>query len=82
MQRKEAYFFYLDHCHHALICDGIGADGEVSRWVSADNAIDCVPVRTVGLIPVHHCQVGHHHVYFVLWNLPGKLCGTRKERSM
>lgn len=62
--------FYLDYCQHALISDGVGADGEVSRGVSADNAVDSVPVGTVGLIPVHHRQVGHHHIHLVLWHLP------------
>lgn len=67
---NEQLNIYLDHCQHALIGDGVGADGEVSRGVSADDAVDGVPVGTVGLIPVHHCQVGHHHIHLVLWHLP------------
>ncbi|KAA8593454.1 hypothetical protein FQN60_009570, partial [Etheostoma spectabile] len=39
---------------HAIIGDGVGADGEVSRGVSTDDAVDGVPVGTVGLIPVHY----------------------------
>lgn len=62
--------FYLDHRQHALIGDGVGADGEVSRGVSADDAVDGVPVGTVGLIPVHHREVCHHHIHLVLWHLP------------
>lgn len=61
---------YLDHRHHALISDGIGADAEVSGRVSADDAVDSVPVGAVGLISVHHRQVGDHHIHLVLRNLP------------
>lgn len=61
---------YLDHCQHALVGDGVGADGEVSRGISADDAVDGVPVGTVGLVPVHHSQVRDHHVDLVLWDLP------------
>ncbi len=61
--------FHLDHHQHALIGDGIGADGEVSRGISTDDAVHSVPVGTVGLISVHHGQVGHHHIHFVLWHL-------------
>lgn len=64
---------HLDHRQHALVGDGVGADGEVSRRVSADDAVHGVPVGAVGLIPVHHRQVGHHHVHLVLQHLPGKL---------
>lgn len=76
MQREKPnkqLHFYLDHCQHALIGDGVGADGEVSRGVSAHDAVHGVPVGAVGLISVHHCQVGHHHVHLVLWHLPRKL---------
>lgn len=69
---------YLEHCQHALIGDGVGADGEVAGGVAADDAVDGVPVGTVGLIPVHHRQVGHHHVHLVLRHLPRKL-QSRKE---
>lgn len=61
---------YLDHCQHALVGDGVGADGEVSCGISADDAVDGVPVGTVGLVPVHHRQVGDHHVDLVLRDLP------------
>lgn len=73
--------FYLDHCQHALISDGVGANGEVPRGVSADDAVDGVPVGAVRLIPVHHRQVGHHNVHLVLWHLPGKLQSGRKGRE-
>lgn len=66
---------YLDHCDHALISNGVGADGEVSRGVPAHDAVDSVPVGAVGLITVYHCQVGHHHVHLVLWHFPRKLQG-------
>ncbi|MED6260122.1 hypothetical protein ATANTOWER_002811 [Ataeniobius toweri] len=72
MQRSQLHF-YLDHCKHSFIRDGIGADYEVSGGVSADDAIDRVPVRAVGLIPVHHCEVGDNHVHLVFRHLPGKL---------
>lgn len=62
--------FHLEHRQHALIGDGVGADGEVARGVSADDAVDGVPVGAVGLVPVHHRQVGDHHVHLVLWHLP------------
>lgn len=61
---------YLDHGQHALVGDGVGADGEVPRGVAADDAVDGVPVGAVGLVPVHHRQVRHHHVDFVLQDLP------------
>lgn len=64
---------YLDHRQHALVSDGVRADGEVSRGVPADDTVDGVPVGAVRLIPVHHRQVGHHHVHLVLWHLPRKL---------
>lgn len=66
-------WFYLDHREHSLIRDGICADGEVSRRVAADDSIDSVPVWAVGLIPVHHRQVGYHDVHLVLRHLTGKL---------
>lgn len=76
---KEAASFYLDHRQHALICDGVGADGEVSSGVAADNPIHCVPVRAVGLISVHHRQVGHHCIHLVFWHLPRKLWRRRRR---
>lgn len=72
---------HLDHRQHALIGDGVGADGEVSRGVSADDAVHGVPVGTVGLIPVHHRQVGHHHVHLVLRHLPRKLANRKQEEE-
>lgn len=42
----------------------------MARGVSTDDAVDGVPVRAVGLVPVHHRQVGDHHVDLVLWHLP------------
>lgn len=72
--------FYLCHCQHALIGDGVGADGEVSRGVSADDAVDGIPVGAVGLISVHHRQVSHHHIHLVLWHLPRKLQSGREGR--
>lgn len=78
--------FYLNHCQHALIGDGVGADGEVPGGVSADNAVDGIPVGAVGLVPVHHRQVGHHYIDLVLWHLPRKLQnargGGRKQMRM
>lgn len=72
---------HLDHCQHALIGDGVGADGEVSGRVPADDAVDSVPVGAVGLIPVHHCKVGHHHINLILWHLSRKLqSGTKGRR--
>lgn len=71
--------FYLDHCQHAVVGDGVGADGEVSSGVAADDAVDGVPVGTVRLIPVHHCQVGHHHIHLVLWHLPRELVREGEE---
>lgn len=69
---------YLDHCQHALIGDGVGTDGEMSGRVPADNAVDGIPVWAVRLIPVHHRQVGHHHIHLVLWHLSRKLqSGTK-----
>lgn len=64
---------YLDDCQHPLIRDWMGADGEVSRGVSTDDAVDCIPVGAVGLISVHHCEVGGHNIHLVLWDLPRKL---------
>lgn len=45
----------------------------MSRGVSADDAVHGVPVGTVWLISVHHCQVGHNHIHLVLWHLTRKL---------
>lgn len=42
----------------------------MAHGVSADDAVDGVPVGAVGLVPVHHRQVGDHHVDLVLWDLP------------
>lgn len=61
---------YLDHGDHALVGDGVGADGEVARGVPADDAVDGVPVGRVRLVPVHHRQVGHHNLHSVLWHFP------------
>lgn len=77
---RQQFHFYLDHSQHALVCDGVGANGEVPRGVSADDAIDGVPVGAVRLISVHHCQVGHHHVHLVLWHFSRKL-RRRRERG-
>lgn len=35
---------YLNHGDHAIIGDGVGADGEMPTWVSADDPVDRVPV--------------------------------------
>lgn len=70
---------YLDHRQHALVSDGVGANGEVSRGVPTDDTVDGVPVWAVWLIPVHHRQVGHHHVHLVLRHLPRKLQSRREE---
>lgn len=54
----------------------------MTHWVAADDAVHGVPVGTVGLVPVHHRQVGHHHIDLVLWNLPGKLAGGGRVGRM
>lgn len=51
----------------------------MSRGVSVHDAINCVPVGAVGLISVHHCQVGDHDIHFVLRNLTGKLQTEKRE---
>ena len=45
----------------------------MSGRVTADDAVDSIPIGTVGLIPVHYRQVGHHHINLVLWHFPRKL---------
>lgn len=35
---------HLHHGDHAVIADGVGADGEVTRRVPADDPVDGVPV--------------------------------------
>lgn len=35
---------HLHHGDHALVGDGVGADGEVPRGVPTDNAVDGIPV--------------------------------------
>lgn len=73
---------HLDHRQHPLVGDGVGADGEVAHGVAADDAVHGVPVGTVGLVPVYHRQVGHHHVHLVLWHLPRKLAGRIRVGRM
>lgn len=51
----------------------------MAHRVAADDAVHGVPVGTVGLVPVHHRQVGHHHVHLVLWHLPRKLAGRIRD---
>lgn len=76
---KEDATSHLDHRQHPLVGDGVGADGEVAHRVAADDAVHSVPVGTVGLVPVHHRQVGHHHIHLVLWHLPRKLAGRIRD---
>ena len=78
--RNKQLQLYLDHGQHAIVGDGVGADGEVPGGVATDDAVDSVPVGAVGLIPVHHRQVGHHHVHLVLWHLSRKLQSGRETR--
>lgn len=35
---------HLHHGDHAVVADGVGADGEVTRRVPADDPVDGVPV--------------------------------------
>lgn len=71
---------YLDHSDHAVIVDRVGADEEVTLGVSAGDAVLGSPVGAVRLIPVNHCQIGHHHIHPVLWDLPRKLERRREGR--
>lgn len=64
---------YLHHSDHAVIADGVGADGEVARRVPADDPVDGVPVWRVRLVGVDCCQIGHHDVHVVLWDFTGEL---------
>lgn len=64
---------YLYHSNHAVIGNGIRADGEVSRWVSAYDPVDGVPVRRVWLVCIDNCQVRHHEIHSVFGDLTGKL---------
>lgn len=64
---------YLHHSDHAVIGDGISADGEVPIWVSADDPVDGVPVRRVGLVGINNCQISHSKIHLVLWDFTGKL---------
>ena len=64
---------YLHHGHHAVVGDRVGADGEVPRWIAADDPVDGVPVWRVRLVGVYHRQIGHHQIHSVLWDFTGKL---------
>lgn len=69
---------YLHHGDHAVVADRVGADGEVTHRVPADDPVDGVPVWRVGLVGVDGRQVGHHDVHVVLWNFTGKLETTER----
>lgn len=76
---------HLHHGDHALVGDGVSADGEVARGVPADDAVNGVPVGRVRLIPVQHRQVCHHHLHPVLrhfsWILQRKDSSDTSDRS-
>lgn len=65
---------HLDHSHEALVSGGVSWDGEAAGWVAAGDLVHCIPGPSVGLVFVHHCQVGHDDIHPVLWNLPVELC--------
>lgn len=70
---------HLHHGDHALVGDGVRADAEVARGVPADDAVDSVPVRGVGLISVHHSEVCDHHLHPVFGDFPCILRSVRKD---
>lgn len=72
-------FPYLHDGYHAFVGDGVCPDGEMARGVSADNAVDGIPVGGVRLVPVHHRQIGHHNLHSVLRNFSRIL--QMKDRS-
>jgi len=59
---------YLHNGYHAFVGDGVCPDGEMAGGVSADNAVDGIPVGGVRLVPVHHRQICHHNLHSVLRN--------------
>lgn len=70
---------YLHHGDHAIVADRVGADGEVARRVSTDDPVDGIPVRGVRLVGIYHCQISHHNIHPVLWDLAGELEKKRKS---
>lgn len=64
---------YLHHGDHPIVGNGVGADGEVAARVSADDPVVGVPVRGMRLVSVYHCQISHHHIHLVFWDLAGEL---------
>lgn len=68
---------YLYHGDHAVVADGVRADGEVPVWISTDDPVDGVPVRRVRLVGIYHRQISHHKIHSVLRDLTGKLQKSR-----
>lgn len=64
---------YLHRGDHAIVANGVGADGEVAGRVPADDPVVGVPVRGMRLVGIYHCQISHHHIHLVFWDLAGKL---------
>lgn len=78
--RSNSLASYLHHGDHAIVADRVCADGEVARRVSTDDPVDGIPVRGVGLVGIYHCQISHHKIHPVLWDLAGELPEKKKKR--
>lgn len=68
---------YLHHSDHAIIGNRVGANAKVPGRVSVDDPVDGVPIRRVRLICIYNCQVSHHKIHPVLWDLSRKLQKSR-----
>lgn len=57
---------YLDNSEPALVGCRVSGNGEASGGVSRNDAVDCAPGLSVGLVFVRHRQVGDNHIHSVL----------------
>lgn len=73
---------YLHHGDHAVVGNGIGADGKVPSWVPTDDPVNGVPVRRVRLVCIYNSQISHCNIHCVLWDLARKLQEAEKNGKL